>query len=215
MSHVTRYCPRCGFERREGERFCRNCGAPLGSGQTDLHPSPELPPSDPPSVDPPPVGAPSPRAQGSPLPAPPVPQAAEPPRATQATSLRPLALGSGVLLAVASVLPWISLDGAPSINALDIPIQALWDLNAADGPIEIGFITVTLGLLGAGLSFVARTAWVRRLCGSITLAIVAIFVLQLFRSIDQAGGSLGDVLGAIGIGVYVAAAAAIGLQVSR
>ncbi|MGH2634736.1 MAG: zinc-ribbon domain-containing protein, partial [Actinomycetota bacterium] len=30
---VTRYCTSCGLDRREGERFCRNCGAPFGTAE--------------------------------------------------------------------------------------------------------------------------------------------------------------------------------------
>jgi hypothetical protein len=76
-------------------------------------------------------------------------------------------------------------------------------------------VTLLLGLLGAGLSFLPRTAWVRRRCGKHRLALVAAFVLQLFRSGNQAGGSLGDLLDVVGVGVVGAALGAIGLQASR
>lgn len=129
--------------------------------------------------------------------------------------MKPLALAGGALLVVAAVLPWVSIDGLGSTNALDIPVQALWDLNAPDGPIKIGFVTIALGLIAAGLSFVPRTAKIRRLCGSLALTVAAAFALQFFRAIDQSGGSLGDFLSSIGIGVYLTIAAAIVLQVSR
>ncbi|HET7236547.1 MAG TPA: zinc ribbon domain-containing protein [Actinomycetota bacterium] len=218
MSQVTRYCPSCGLERREGERFCRNCGAPLGTGQTSLHASPPVAPQPapiPPALDQrPDLIAPVP-APASSLPAPPTASVAVRPALGTAVPLRPFALASGALLVIASLLPWISIEGVPSVNALDVPVQALWDLNAADGPIEVGFVLIALGLLGGGLSLLPRTAWIRRLCGSITLAVVAMFVLQLFRSVDQSGGSVGDFVSSIGIGVYAATAAAVGLQVSR
>jgi hypothetical protein len=128
---------------------------------------------------------------------------------------KPFAMGGGALLVVATFLPWISFGGFGQANAMDVPVEALWDLSAQDGALKVGFVTLALGLVGAGLSFVPRSAWVRRLCGSIAFAVVAAFLLQLFRGIDQAGGSLGDVFDAAGFGVYVALAGGIGLQVSR
>lgn len=116
---------------------------------------------------------------------------------------------------VAAFLPWLSIDGLGSTSALDVPVQALWDLNAGDGPIKIGFVTIALGVLGAGLSFLPRTATIRRLCGSFALAVAAAFLLQSFRAFEQAGGSLGDFVGAIGIGVYLTIVGAFGLQMSR
>ena len=129
--------------------------------------------------------------------------------------IKPLALGGGLALVVAVFLPWVAIDGAPSVNALDIPIQALWDLNAGDGPIKIGFVLLALGAAAAGLSFVPRTNAIRRICGSVALAIGLGFTLQLYRSVDLAGGSVRDVFSAIGIGVYIALAGAIVTQVSR
>jgi hypothetical protein len=51
--------------------------------------------------------------------------------------------------------------------------------------------------------------------GSIGLALILGFALNLYRSIDQAGGSLGDVIGAVGLGIYVALAGAVCLQISK
>jgi hypothetical protein len=101
------------------------------------------------------------------------------------------------------------------VNALDVPIESLWDLNAGDGPIKVGFVTLALGIAAAGLSFVPRMNGIRRICGSVALAIVLGFTLQLYRSVDLAGGSFGDVFSAIGIGVYVALAGAIVTQVAK
>jgi hypothetical protein len=112
---------------------------------------------------------------------------------------------------VAVFLPWLG----GSSNALDVPIEALWDLEAGDGPVKLGFALLALGGLGAGLSFVSRLAWVRRLCGSVALAATLGFALQLYRSVDQLGGTFGDVFDAIGFGVYIALAGAVALQVSR
>ncbi|MGH2673493.1 MAG: zinc ribbon domain-containing protein [Actinomycetota bacterium] len=221
---VTRYCPRCGHARTEGERFCRKCGAALGSGETKLTPTPvvtsgageataSLPPVAPPSSAlPPPPGAPPiavpPIATAPPTPA---PQAVQTPR--RSVAVKPLPVVGGLVLLVSTFLPWISAAG--SANALDIPIQALWDIEAADGPVKLGFALLALGVLGAGLALIQRSPWFRRLCGSIGVAIVLGFAAQLYRAIDASGGSVGDVFTTIGAGVYVALAGAVALQFSR
>lgn len=220
---ATGYCPNCGLERREGERFCRNCGAALGTGATSLHESPVASPVAPTTEPMPPArAAPAPHpVAGPPAPLPAPPSAPHPvmraPSPASSTNLpfKPLALGGGLALVVAVFLPWIAIDGAPSVNALDIPIQALWDLNAGDGPIKIGFVILALGAAAAGLSFVPRTNAIRRICGSVALAVTLGFALQLYRSLDQAGVPFGDVFSTIGIGVYVALAGAIVTQVSK
>jgi hypothetical protein len=138
------------------------------------------------------------------------------PSPTSSTNLpfKPLALGGGLALVVAAFLPWFSFQGE-SANALDIEIQFLWDLNAGEGPIKIGFAILALGAAAAGLSLVPRMNAIRRICGSVALAIVLGFTLQLYRLIDQAGLPLSDVFSAIGFGVYVALAGAIVTQVSK
>jgi hypothetical protein len=236
---VTRYCPNCGLERREGERFCRNCGHALGTGETKLHATPVAAgaPAAPaePTAPIPPVGRDEPTAPVAPvapagpetpagpaagsdaLPAP--PSAPHPiPSASRgvATQLpfKPLALAGGAAMILAVFLPWISVGGSTT-NALDVPLQAIWDPNTGDGAIKLGFVVLLLGAVGAGLSFMPNTATYRRLAGSIGLAVVLAFALQLVRSGDQAGGSFGDALGAVGVGVYLALAGTIALQVSK
>ncbi len=229
---ITRYCPKCGHARTEGERFCRKCGAALGSGETKLTPTPvmasgageataSLPPVDPASAAlPPPPGAPPvvapPIATAPQTPAPqaaqtPAPQAAHGPGSS--VTVKPLALVGGLLLIVSAFLQWIL--GAGSATGFDVPVQALWDIEAADGPVKLGFVLVAIGAIGGGLSLVQRTSWLRRLCGSIGVAIVLGFALQIYRVIDGPGGSIGDVLTTIGPGVYVALAGAVALQISR
>ena len=203
---VTLHCPRCGLERREGERFCRNCGQALGTGDTVLHESPVATTA--------PLGAP-PAAPGGLPPPPAAPEPAAPGSATVRglPPFKPLALTGGLALVVSAFLPWIS--GGPSVSAVDIPLEAVWNLEAGDGPVKLGFVLLALGGVGAALAFVPRSARFRRVIGSIGLALILGFALNLYRSIDQAGGSLGDVIGAVGLGIYVALAGAVCLQISR
>lgn len=230
---VTRYCPNCGLERREGERFCRNCGHALGTGETELHASPvasaapasraeptaPIPPTSPvasgePTVPVTPVAS---AAGSGALPAPPSaphPVPAAPRAGAAQLPIKPLALAGGAAMVLAVFLPWISVGGS-STNALDVPLAAIWDPNTGDGAIKLGFVVLLLGAIGAGLSFMPNTTRYRRLAGSIGLAVVLAFALQLVRSVDQTGGSFGDVVGALGIGVYLALAGALALQISK
>jgi type IV secretory pathway VirB2 component (pilin) len=223
---VTRFCPKCGHARTEGERFCRKCGAALGSGETKLTPTPvvatgteeataSLPPVGPSSAAlPPPPGEPP--IAAAPIAIPqqtPAPQAAHGPPGSVAVKPKPLALVGSLLLIVSAFLPWIS--GAGSATGFDVPVQALWDIETADGPVKLGFVIVAIGAIGGGLSLGQRTTWLRRLCGSIGVAIVLGFAAQLYRVIDASGGSIGDVFSTIGVGVYVALAGAVALQISR
>jgi hypothetical protein len=220
---VTRYCPNCGLERREGERFCRNCGHALGTGETSLHESPltaSAPAATPaePTAPNPPVRHSAPPAPGSEaLPAPPsAPHAIPTTPRVRSTPLpmKPVAFAGGLAMILAVFLPWISLEGS-SANALDVPLQALWDPNAADGAVKLGFVILLLGAVGAGLSFMPNTTRYRRLAGSIGLAVSLAFALQLYRSVDEAGGSFVDAVSAIGFGVVLALTGSIALQVSK
>lgn len=153
------------------------------------------------------------------LPAPPSPQATPQPAAArpttgQARPIKPLALAGGAALVVATFLPWLSGVGS-SVNALDLPIQALWDVDAQDGAVKLGFALLAFGAVGIALAFVPGPAALRRLCGSLGVAAVLAFAAQLYRAIDAQGGTLGDVFDVIGVGLYVALAGAVALQVSR
>jgi hypothetical protein len=233
---VTRYCPNCGLERREGERYCRNCGHALGTGETELHPAPVAAAEPTARAEPTapiaPIAPMSPPTSGEPtapvtpvasvagsdaLPAP--PSAPHPvPSASRAAAtqlpFKPLAVAGGAAMVLAVFLPWISVGGS-STNALDVPLAAIWDPNTGDGAVKLGFVVLLLGAVGAGLSFMPNTTRYRRLAGSIALAVVLAFAVQLVRSVDQTGGSFGDVVGALGIGVYLALAGALALQISK
>lgn len=191
--------------------------APVGVGSEVLPPPPVDAPE--PAGMPTPAGRPALAGMPTPAGTPALATAAAPaaaPARSAVTQLpfKPLALAGGLAILVAVFLPWASFVGG-SANALDVPIEALWDLEADDGPVKLGFALLALGGLGAGLSFVSRWAWLRRLCGSVALAVTLGFALQLYRSVDQLGGSFGDVFDAIGFAVYIALAGAVALQVSR
>lgn len=221
---VTRYCTRCGIDRREGDRFCRNCGAPVGTGETRLHDTPTE--ADHPTAPLPGARASDPaRAELGPTDLPPAPSVTAPiptggpagspaPRPTaEGLPFRPLALGGGVLLALSAVLPWLSSPGITR-SALDLPVGLLWDLEAGDMPVKIGFALLAFGGFGAILSFMDRTAWLRRALGILGLIVGAAFAVQLLRLLDETGGSIGELVDAIGVGVYVALAGAVALIVS-
>jgi hypothetical protein len=229
---ATRVCPNCGIDRRERDRFCRKCGVAFETSQAKLSATPPAAaarpvesvwaPSLPRSTDASPSGQTmrlEPASTPTPLlPAPPPTQQRQPARATSRFASRlpfkPLALLGGILLVVASIVPWVS--AAVDANALDISIDALWDIQTSgEGPIKIGYVLIALGVLGGGLSFAPPTKWVRRICGSISIAVALAFAVQLFRAIDAGGGSPGDVFSAIGVGVYVALGGGILLLVSR
>ena len=220
---VTRYCANCGLDRREGERFCRNCGAPLGTGETRPHetqdlsaggePTAPLRHTGPAPVLPPPPSAPNPIPSAVGVAAPgsaaPVPSAA----ARRSLPFKPVALAGGIALAVSAFLAWGQ--GADASDALDLPVELLWSLDATDGAVKIGFLLLAIGGLGAVLAFVPRTAWIRRICGGVGAAIVLAFVVTLVRLLDQAGLGLGELSDLVGPGAYVALAGAVALTASR
>lgn len=220
---TTRYCPSCGLERRADERFCRNCGAALGTGATKLQGSP-VAGSVAPSTEPLALVSAAPAAQpaadpAAQLPAPPsAPHPVKRPQAAPVAGrpVRPLALGGGLALMAVSLLPWISTDGVPSTNAIDIPIQFIWDLNSGDGPIKIGLVLLALGAAAAVLSFVPRTTAIRRICGSIAPRDRPgphPAGPSIDRSMRPVAPSVTSCT--IGIGVYPALAGAIATQISK
>jgi hypothetical protein len=224
------YCPTCGIDRRQGDRFCRNCGRDLGAA--DPHEvtvvrevvgeptTPLTPAADSASAGPATGGASLPPPPSAPAPAAPVapttPPVASPAAPTAAAGsqlpFRPVALAGGVAIVVAALLPWF---GAGSLNALDLPLPVVWDFAAGDSALKLGTVLIAFGVLGGGLSFVPRTAWLRRLLGGLTISAVTGYTVQVLRFIDTSGGSFADLGDVIGAGVYVALAGGIALIVSR
>jgi hypothetical protein len=141
------------------------------------------------------------------------PAAVVPSSAPHPRAFHPVALAGSVALLVSLALPWVQ--GGGGTYAFDIPIQFLWDFRQFDGAVKVGFVVSALGILAALLCFFAGTGWVRRICGSLVLIVAVAFVAQIFRGVDAFGGTLADLLDTLGAGVYVTAAGAIALQVSR
>jgi hypothetical protein len=224
---VTRYCTTCGLDRREGDRFCRNCGAELGTGTTQLRDTlalegePTAPVRQATMPAPPATLPPAPLATATVDPAPPAPTPSpEPPSAGAAPTGRSgspvhvVALVGGALVLASLFLPWLSA-GGESANAFEIVVQLLWDLDPGDGVVKIGTVLFVLGGLGGGLAFVPHTTAVRRVCGALVLVTTLALVVQVYRALDEVGGVPSDVLDTVGAGVYAALTGAVALIVSR
>ena len=115
--------------------------------------------------------------------------------------VRPLALVGAAVVLVAVFLPWVS-DTPGSGNGFDVPLSLLWSLETAEG-IKLGVLMLIVGGAAAALSFVPGTGPVRRILGIVTMAVAVVFCIQLFRLIDQLGGSVGDAFDTLGVAAYV------------
>lgn len=117
---------------------------------------------------------------------------------------RVVAIGGAVLVALASVLPWLRGTGQ-SVNSYDVRAKVLFDYksNATSG-LTIGVILLLLAtalvvMIGMGTKEQA-TRWL----GVATIAVPGIYVVQLQRAVsDVPGASVTDF---IGIGILAAAA---------
>jgi hypothetical protein len=114
---------------------------------------------------------------------------------------------------VSAFLPWISANGSQSGS--EVPLPILWNLSAdPEGP-KLGFALCALGAGGLALSFVPRTAIVRRVLGGLAMLVAIAFAVQVFRAVDQLGGDLGDAFDVLGVAAYVALAGGLLLTSSR
>lgn len=109
-----------------------------------------------------------------------------------------LAIALAVVAAVTAWLPWFKLPGASlftlsgsgrtrTLNAWDVRARYLWSFRSPQSGPELGWIIVGLALLIVVLGFVgdaaARTAG--RVLAGLEVAIVALFLVQLNRTVDN------------------------------
>ncbi len=122
----------------------------------------------------------------------------------------PLGAVGAVALAGAAFLPWFSF-GGPDVNAFDVAVKFLWDLDGTGDPM-LGIVVVALGALGLVAALVpAVPDAVRRVAGFAGIGVSSLFAFQVHRGLDT---TFGDTFDALGYGVFIALAAAIVLLVS-
>ncbi len=117
--------------------------------------------------------------------------------------LRPLALAGAAAVLVAVFLPWVSGTLGAGGDAFDVPISFLWDIGGGGGGVKLGLPLLVLAGAGAALTFLPGTGPVRRILGMVAVLVSVVFVVQLYRAIDQLGGGFGDVFDTLGVAVYV------------
>jgi hypothetical protein len=139
-----------------------------------------------------------PREKGRTMESPPS-QISTPPR-RRALEPSPVALIGGVLAIISSFLAWDDVAGLAYDDSFKVPLQFLWDKDVTGG-FELGIPLVIVAAVVVLLSMSAITPVVffRRLEGLLLLAAVALFVVQLGRSVGW------DALD-VGVGPYLAGA---------
>lgn len=128
-----------------------------------------------------------------------------------------VALVSAVVVVVSGALKW--LDGNPGVTGYNVPAKFLVDVEVAQEGASIGLVLAVLAVVGAIGALVPRLRWLCWVAGAAILVVVALYVYQLgdfAEFVREADPFVDDDLGRgdlIGVGVYVAAAAGIGLVV--
>ena len=176
-----RTCSSCGAEVPEGAAFCPECGTAQGaeasSGSTPAPPPP--PPSGPPAG--PPAG--------------PSAAAATYDRTEMAGKNRPAALvaiGGGLLLLVASFLPWANIDLGAEIAEFSDFNETVTGWDTVDGDVGDGPIFAIFGL-GAGVLGVLLLAGrahmsikvIMFIIGGLSLALSVFEVADISSDIDD------------------------------
>lgn len=140
-------------------------------------------------------------APAAPQPEPPRPPRHPPPRGFPWGAS--IALAGAVAVVVSAILPW-----RPS-GALPREIAARSLIGSGSGGVNLGVILLIAGTVGALVALLTMLlpwlGFLRRLAGILTLAVPVLFVL---RALDPTAG-LGDLPGALGVGVYAAAGGAV------
>lgn len=143
-----------------------------------------------------------------------------PPRSSGGIAIRPgqvVALVSAVVVVISGAMKW--LDGNPGITGYNVPAKFLVDVEVVQEGASIGLLLVLFAVTGALGALVPRLRWLCWIAGAAVLVVVALYVYQLgefAEFVREADPFAGDDLGRgdlTGVGVYVGAAAAIGLVV--
>ncbi|HEX7166037.1 MAG TPA: SH3 domain-containing protein [Acidimicrobiales bacterium] len=122
-------------------------------------------------------------------------------------------LVSGVVLVVATFLPWVSQLGL-SESSFGVSLKVLTDPKTQNpGGLKLGFVMIVLAgvVLGAALGRLPAVA--ARGAGGAAVVLTTVFVAQLQRAIGQA--QLATVFGVLGVGVYLTMAAGIVAAMSK
>lgn len=143
-----------------------------------------------------------------------------PPRSGGGIAIAPgqvVALVSAVVVVISGAMKW--LDGNPGVTGYNVPAKFLVDVEVAQEGASIGFVLVVLAVVGAIGALVPRLGFLCWVAGAAVLVVVAVYVYQLgefaefardvdpFADDDLGRGDL------VGVGVYAAIAAGIGLVI--
>ena len=217
---ATEPCPQCGAAWPEGQQTCPSCGfirppegATFRSGLTGVHPAPgptiagppvppgpSAPPTEaagvwqpqPPQAEWPPQQPPT-RAEWPP----PVPAGPSGPRA----AVSPLAVIGSILLGVGGVVPWFDFNW--DLTGFKVPLSLLFgnvEANPGSAATSVGLALVVVGVIALLVSVTPAPSVLRRALGLVGIAGPVLFVFQaLTHDI-----SVGDLIGHLGPGVYMA-----------
>ena len=121
------------------------------------------------------------------------------------------ALIGALAVIVSALLPWTGPGYVVEIEPRDVLFLEILDpSNAGVGP-SLGIVLLGVGVLGALIALLSMVVpalkFLRRLIGLLSLAIVGFFVFRLVQALLELG-SVGQLLAALGVGAYVAAAGA-------
>ena len=115
-----------------------------------------------------------------------------------------MAVAASLGLGVSTVLDWAS----SGVSAFDIPLAYLWGDDAA-GDLKIGIAVVGLAVIAAIAVFARWHSIVLRVVSTVAGLVAGAFVIQYATDLSDIGMSWSDVLGEVGIGVWVALVSAV------
>ncbi|MEZ5116740.1 MAG: hypothetical protein R2737_10770 [Candidatus Nanopelagicales bacterium] len=118
-----------------------------------------------------------------------------------------IAMIGAAVVVVGAFLPWLSLQGAPSIGSPDIPLQALVDINTvSDGPIDVVVLLIAAAVVAVIGSVSPRWTLFRRIAGWTVVLAASLWVAQIQRQLSEIPAGTPDaptLFSTVGFGVYV------------